>query len=166
VVSDHGMSAVSQRLDAKALLDKAGIAAQVVSGGGMAYVYLEKPAERERAIEALEALDGVQVFPSDAMPRELRLSRPGRSGDILLVTEAPRVFGEPAPEPARGMHGYLPGHPDMGAIFYALGRGVPRGRALGEVRTVDVAATVTRLLGIEPPLQSEGSPVPGFGAAP
>jgi hypothetical protein len=62
------------------------------------------------------------------------------------------------------MHGFLPGRPEMGAIFYALGRGVPRGKALGEVRSVDVAATVARLLGIEPPAQSEGKAIAGFGS--
>jgi len=159
------MAGVGERLDAQGLLAKAGIDAQIVPGGGIAFVHLNKPAERERAIETLEQLAGVQVFPSDALPRELRSSRPDRSGDIVLITEPPRVFAAASGgEPARGMHGYLPGRPEMGAIFYALGRGIPRGRALGEVRAIDVAATVSRLLGIDPPLQSEGKPIPGLGS--
>ena len=40
---------------------------------------------------------------------------------------------------------------------------MPKDLELGEVRQIDVAATVTRLLGIEPPLQSEGRPIPGIG---
>ena len=45
----------------------------------------------------------------------------------------------------------------MGAIFFALGRGVPAGTKLGEVRSIDVAPTVAALLGIEPPQSSEGT---------
>ncbi len=55
-----------------------------------------------------------------------------------------------------GAHGFDPALPDMGAIFYALGRGVPRGAELGEVRAIDVAPTIAALLGIQPPEQSEG----------
>ena len=44
----------------------------------------------------------------------------------------------------------------MGAIFFALGRGVPKGTSLGVVRAIDVAPTAAALLGIDPPAQSEG----------
>ena len=55
-----------------------------------------------------------------------------------------------------GVHDYDPQHPDMAGVFAALGRGVPRGRRLGEVHVIDIAATIASLLGIDPPLQSEG----------
>ena len=55
-----------------------------------------------------------------------------------------------------GVHGYDPQHPDMACVFAALGRGVPRGQRLGEVHVIDIAATIASLLGIDPPLQSEG----------
>ena len=58
-----------------------------------------------------------------------------------------------------GAHGYDPKLPDMGAIFFALGRGVPAGTKLGEVRAIDVAPTVAALLEIEPPQSSEGRPL-------
>ena len=47
-------------------------------------------------------------------------------------------------------------HWEQQTIFFAMGRGVPAGAKPGVVRTIDVAATVSDLLGIEPPLQSEG----------
>ena len=56
----------------------------------------------------------------------------------------------------KGGHGYAPDTPEMGGIFYAMGRGVVPGTKLGPVRAIDVAPTVTRLLGIEPPRDSEG----------
>ena len=54
------------------------------------------------------------------------------------------------------MHGYAPEHPDMAGIFLAIGRGVPAGARLDAVRMIDVAPTVARLLGIEPPRSAEG----------
>ena len=53
-------------------------------------------------------------------------------------------------------------HPEMPGMFLALGRGVPAGALLRAVHQVDLAATIAALLGIEPPLESEGTPVPGL----
>ena len=60
------------------------------------------------------------------------------------------------------MHGYAPDHPDMGGILLAMGRGVSAGTRLPAVRMIDVAPTVAKLLGIEPPAHSEGVPIAGF----
>ena len=71
-----------------------------------------------------------------------------------------RVFGT-----AVGAHGYDPGaHPEMGGIFLALGRGVGATAILPPVRAIDVAPTLSQLLGIDPPAHSEGSPIPGIGS--
>ena len=51
----------------------------------------------------------------------------------------------------------------MHAIFYAAGRGVPADLELSAVRALDIAPTVTRLLGINPPRDAEGRPIPGIG---
>jgi arylsulfatase A-like enzyme len=47
----------------------------------------------------------------------------------------------------------------MHGIFVALGRGVPKGVRLPRVRAIDVAPTVARLLGIDPPASSEGAAI-------
>jgi hypothetical protein len=51
----------------------------------------------------------------------------------------------------------------MDAIFLALGRGVGAGALLPPVRAIDVAPTVSSLLGIDPPAHAEGRPIPGIG---
>jgi arylsulfatase A-like enzyme len=51
----------------------------------------------------------------------------------------------------------------MHAIFYAMGRGVPGDLELGEVRVIDIAPTVSQLLGIEPPRDAEGRGIAGIG---
>jgi len=60
----------------------------------------------------------------------------------------------------RGIHGPQPWRRKLHAIFYAVGPGVSPGRRLGVVQAVDVAPTVSALLGIPAPPQSEGRPLP------
>ena len=45
----------------------------------------------------------------------------------------------------------------------AMGRGVPKGARIGAIPMIDIAPTVAKLLHIEPPLQSEGTPIPEIG---
>jgi predicted AlkP superfamily pyrophosphatase or phosphodiesterase len=50
-----------------------------------------------------------------------------------------------------GMHGYLPDHEAMKAMFVVVGPGIEAGMALPEVHAVDVAPTIARLFGTELP---------------
>jgi hypothetical protein len=100
-------------------------------------------------------------------------------GDLFVLTAPPRKLGAKWSAPGvvfravrmgggvQGGHGYDPrGLPEMNGILLALGRGVPPGFRPGVVSSLDVAPTVTRLLGIEPPRDCEGSPITGVGGAP
>jgi hypothetical protein len=58
-----------------------------------------------------------------------------------------------------GFHGHLPDVPQMAAIFVAAGRGIAPGTRLPEVRNLDVAPTLLRLLGAEVPGWMEGRPI-------
>ncbi|MFB3126080.1 MAG: hypothetical protein ACE1Z8_01235, partial [Candidatus Acidiferrales bacterium] len=61
-------------------------------------------------------------------------------------------------EPAgtlRGQHGYLGTNQEVQAIFFAAGPKVKPG-GIGTVHHVDVAPTVSALLGIDPPAQNQG----------
>ena len=94
----------------------------------------------------------------------------------MAVTAPPRFFVAPdtlqgvtarataAIAMDRGAHGFDPALPEMGGIFLALGRAVPKGAHLPPAHAIDVAATVARLLAIEPPRSSEGAPIAGIGA--
>ncbi len=172
VLSDHGMTRATHSVEVENKLSEAGIEASFVAGGGVGYVHLEQPDQVDAARETLDALEGVESYASEALPKELRAGFAGRQGQIIVIATPPHSFSRIsqlrgwrrwfrwlAPEVA-GMHGYRAEHPDMSAVFYAMGRGVGRGSTLGSVRTLDVAATVAGLLGIEPPRHSEGSPIP------
>jgi uncharacterized membrane-anchored protein YhcB (DUF1043 family)/arylsulfatase A-like enzyme len=176
VVSDHGMIGVSQGIDAAAPLKKAGIRARTIPGGSHVLVYLEDPFQREQAVAALSAVDGVRAYPAQAVPATLRFRHPTRTGDVVALTDPPRTFVRPWSRSAGllrisrvfrttvGAHGYDPeAHPEMGGIFLAVGRGVPAAAVLPPVRAIDVAPTIAGLLGIDPPTHAEGSPIPGIG---
>jgi predicted AlkP superfamily pyrophosphatase or phosphodiesterase len=50
-----------------------------------------------------------------------------------------------------GSHGYLASDPDLDAIFIASGYGVKAGTKLDEVRSIDVAPTIAKLLDLPLP---------------
>ncbi|MEE2664647.1 MAG: ectonucleotide pyrophosphatase/phosphodiesterase [Myxococcota bacterium] len=171
IVSDHGMIAVSQPLDARRLLREAGVAARVVHATALALVYLRDPSDsaaRRRAIEALSAPEGVSAYPSDQLPAPLRYAHSSRLGQVVAIATPPRMFRSGARGVAEralralggstGGHGYDPiAVREMSGIFVALGRGVGTGVRLPPARAIDLAPTVASLLGIEPPEHSEGS---------
>jgi predicted AlkP superfamily pyrophosphatase or phosphodiesterase len=175
VVSDHGMTYVTDEVPLRSILADAGIRARITGGGSVAQLFLDDPAQRERAEAALRGIAGITVYRGESLPESFRLRFPARTGDLVVVArpgvalhESPwseralRVLGS-ALGWRRGMHGYAPDVPDMGGIFFAMGRGVRPGTQLGVVRMVDVAPTVARLLAIAPPASSEGKPIAGIG---
>ena len=52
---------------------------------------------------------------------------------------------------SRGMHGDLPTHADMHAVFYAEGKGVAAGRDLGVIDMRQLAPTFAALLDVALP---------------
>jgi predicted AlkP superfamily pyrophosphatase or phosphodiesterase len=177
VVSDHGMIGVSEGIDAMAPLKKARIRGRAIPGGAYALIYLDDPSQREAAIAALSAVEGVRAFPADSVPEGLRFRHPTRTGDVVALTDPPRTFVRPWSRGAGmlrvsrlfgttvGAHGYDPsGYPEMDGILLALGRGVDAAAILPRVRAIDVAPTIAGLLGIDPPAHAEGVPIPGIGS--
>jgi arylsulfatase A-like enzyme len=177
VVSDHGMTSYEKSVDVRAVLAEAGIRARVIHAVASAQIHLKQPAQAGRAVEVLRALPGVEAWPRDGIPERLRYRHP-RAGDLVALAEPPLALLPANDRGARfgglkrllggalGAHGYDPGrYAEMRGIFVALGRGVPAGARLPRVRAIDVAPTVTRLLGIDPPASAEGTPIAGLSPA-
>ena len=169
VVSDHGMTPVGESVDAAGPLEREAIEAEFVFAGGAAFIFLERPEQSEAALRALNAVDALRAYPSDRLPDGLAAYFPERSGDVVVITDPPHTVYRPRGwarlRPAsRGGHGYHPDHPDMGAIFFALGRGVAPDLELDAVRAVDLSPTVAGLLGIDPPADAQGRPISGIRA--
>jgi hypothetical protein len=157
------------------VLGEAGVRARVIHSLATAQIHLKRPEQAERAIAVLRQLPGLAAWRRDELPAALRYDNP-RVGDVVALAEPPlallpanangarfgglaRLFGR-----SLGAHGYDPASfPEMHGIFVALGRGVPKGVRLPRVRAIDVAPTVARLLGIDPPAQSEGAALSALG---
>jgi hypothetical protein len=108
------------------------------------------------------------------LPESFHLRTATRTGDLVVISDTSTPLWYPAwwvrtlyavlgptLEIYPGSHGFDPNMPEMGAMLLAMGRGIPKHARIGPVQMIDVAPTVAKLLGIEPPLQSIGSAIPG-----
>lgn len=128
----------------------------------------QEPAVLERLRAALAAIrdpeTGQPVVSAILDPRDRH--EPGIGGPVggdLYVDLAPGYYSSAAlrgdlihAEAPAGEHLYSPERPQMQAAFAMAGPGVARGAALGAIRQIDIAPTLSALLGIGPPAHSEG----------
>jgi predicted AlkP superfamily pyrophosphatase or phosphodiesterase len=175
IVSDHGFKSVRRHIMPNAAFLKAGLLevtdgkvtkahAYLMSGGGTAFVYLTVPdpdgqlLERVRA--ALEGIEGIDTIVEPADYGSYGLPSPAASdqvGALLLTAKDGYSFsaaaaGEvvaDAAEGGLGAHGYLSTDAALQALFIASGRGIRPGVTLDTMRTIDLAPTMARLLGLE-----------------
>ena len=135
---------------------------EVSGAGGMATIRVEKGKGEgggfvERAVSVARGI-GLEAWPREQTPRELRARHP-RFGDVVVVAPLGAAIQSARTPPMYGAHGYRPEDPWMGALLLAVGRGAPPGAELGELRSLDIAPTVLRLLGLEVPGSMEGRPI-------
>ncbi len=129
----------------------------------------ERQAVSDAAISALLAArdpeTGAQIVTAIACATEEPELAGPNAGDLYLDVlpqyelradlEGP-VAGSYRP---MGAHRFDPKRPDIHTIFAAAGPGIRSGVEIGRVRNIDVAATITQLLGLRAPLQSSGEPI-------
>tara|TARA_B110000438_G_scaffold229933_1_gene224825 strand:- start:544 stop:1701 length:1158 start_codon:yes stop_codon:yes gene_type:complete len=152
IVSDHGMTAVNNYIDLKALLYEAKIAARISEGPAVSHLFL-KEQDIDNAFQFFKSQKNIIAFKKEDLPKKWRMNHPTRTGDIILATEAPNMFssyGRP-----NGMHGYSPDMVDMHAIFYGMGAGI-KSQQLGPVHQVDLMPTISKILGIKIPHAIDG----------
>jgi hypothetical protein len=158
VVSDHGMMVPETRIDLGGALTAAGLDARVIGIGGFVSIRVGE-AEADRAVEVARSV-GLSAWKRADAPPELRVRHP-RFGTVVAVAPptAAVVYDGLV---LTGFHGHPPDVPEMSAILVAAGRGIRRGATVSTVRNVDVAPTVLRLLGVDPPEWMEGRPIAGL----
>lgn len=174
VVSDHGFKGYTNEIRSAVALRAAGLAnaAYVLPEGGTGFLYLNSTNSAEvsrKVLETVKGIPGIQdVITSDRFT-ELGLPLPGKDPqmfDVLLTAKPGYSFsgatGGPVtaavPQQA-GSHGYVASDPDLDAIFIASGYGVNARGKLKEVRTIDIAPTIAKLLGVPLP-NVKGTPLP------
>jgi len=88
--------------------------------------------------------------------------RPGYMASTSLKLEdgKPVIFDDVVPlKTVTGMHGDLPYYPELHAMFAAIGKGIVEGKTIPPVRTIDVAPTISLILGIEKPANAVGKAI-------
>lgn len=170
LVSDHGMTQIKEFVALGDILETVGIKATILGGASLQHLFFDNTSDRDRAKKALSSKSELRVIlPTDADADE-RYIHPQRSGDLIVTVEPPLAFGKISPAKQKmhelmaklkgwnyGGHGYNPHiYEHMHGIFFAYGRNIQPQQTLKSVHQIDVAATVTTLLGITPPLHSEG----------
>jgi len=166
VVSDHGFKAYTNEIRTTVALEAAGLAkaAYVLPEGGTGFLYLNatnSPEASRKVLELMKSVEGVADVITPERFSALGLPLPQKDPqmfDVLLTAKSGYSFSgatggavtAAVPQQA-GSHGYLASDPDLDAIFIASGYGVKAGTRVGEVRSIDVAPTIAKLLGLPLP---------------
>ena len=166
VVSDHGFKAYTNEIRTAVALQAAGLAkaAYVLPEGGTGFLYLNatnSPEASRKVMELMKSVEGIAEVIAPERFSALGLPLPQKDPqmfDLLLTAKSGYSFSgatggavtAAVPQQA-GSHGYLASDPDLDAIFIASGYGVKAGAKLSEVRSIDVAPTIAKLLGLPLP---------------
>lgn len=173
LTSDHGMSEVHTVVQPHLLTgvtreeDREGDII-LLSSANLAHVFLhriEDDAEREARqaaiIESVQAHPFATIYTRDELPAEWGYAHPTRVGDLVVALDNGHSFGRRletltgTPQEAQapvGMHGYdVATNPEMNgfALFWRYPEPIG-GIDLGPTHSLQLHATVARMLGIEP----------------
>ncbi|HAB15938.1 MAG TPA: alkaline phosphatase family protein [Verrucomicrobiales bacterium] len=181
VTADHGFDTALKIINPNVVFRKAGLLevgtapgllqarAQIVSEGGIAFVYFTDPAslasDRAKVPELMRNHEGIaDILTPDQFPA-LHLPDPAKNrqmANLILVAQPGYAFNNEARSDEsvtevtltagnQGHHGFLSSNPRMNALFVAWGRGIKAGTKLGLIDNIDVAPTIAHLLGVALP---------------
>ncbi len=175
VVSDHGFSSNDRYIPIHSELRKLGFETttkahtnrvECVTQGGSVMLYIMDRAHRrdieKKIVKAFAKEKGVTRVLTSVQFKANGLATPEEdphAPDIFILAGSGYAFGDtssgkiPASEkPERhGSHGHDPLEPDLHATFVAWGVGIKSGARLGEIRNIDVAPTIAKVLEVELP---------------
>lgn len=180
VTTDHGFITYTKLVNPNVLLKQDGLVKTMLgrslardsqvfamSQGGGCFVYVFDQANRDailaRITPKLAALEGVEAVierkdfaakvghqTAEQDPREPDLFLSARDGYMFSDSLADVNVITPVDTP-KGAHGYLQTHPDLQGCLVISGAGVREGGVIEQIRNVDVAPTIARLLGLDMP---------------
>ncbi len=179
IATDHGFKKVSKIILPNVVLKQAGLAqglgptintcdAYAMTQGGMAFVYVTKPARKAELLPKLKEMfaqtEGVERVIDGTEGHTLGMPTPAENagmGDLVLYPKAGYAFkndaaGDAVVTPSvnyGGTHGYFNGDPELDGIFIASGRGIKKGVVLDRMANLDVAPTMAKLMGLKLPQQ-------------
>jgi predicted AlkP superfamily pyrophosphatase or phosphodiesterase len=174
VVSDHGFAPISRETSLFRAFIDAGLITLDADGkiktweavpwtsGGSAAVVLARPDDAALQAKVAELLAKLKTDPTSgiavianntamgaagANPQASFFVgfEPGTSAAGFAGPNAP-LFGTPR---YKGTHGYFPDSPLMRSTFMIMGRGIPRGRSLGEIDMRAIAPTLAKVMKVK-----------------
>lgn len=175
VTADHGMTTWNRPLAAPVIsaLTEAGFRPEVfgsggsptspdtdivlIAGGSISSVHLlgalaDDEAAIERARAALAGVEGIAAVLTEADQAELRMAP--QYGQLVLEFEEPYALAAaPPPEGSDGRHG---SRSEMAVPLIMAGKAIKPGAKPRDPRHIDLAATMSAILGVDPPAASEG----------
>ncbi len=175
VTADHGMTTWNLPLAAPviAALTEAGFRPEVfgsggsptspdtdvalISGGSISSVHLlgdlaDDAAAIERARAALIGIDGITDVLTKADQAKLRMAP--QYGQLVLEFDEPYALA--ATPPAEGSDGRHGSRNEMAIPLILSGKAIKPGAKPRDPRHIDLAATMSAILGVNPPAASEG----------
>ena len=172
VASDHGFEATHTGvnlfrpfIDAGFItLDKDGKVASWQAmpwiSGGSAAIMLARPDDAVLAGRVRALLDKLAANPANGIERIADRAEVARLGGNPqpnftvnlkpgFVTDIFRGRGVPvvAPTPVKGMHGYFPGPANLQSTLLLMGKGVAKGKDLGQIDMRAIAPTLAKIMG-------------------
>ncbi|MDO3627883.1 ectonucleotide pyrophosphatase/phosphodiesterase [Mucilaginibacter sp. BT774] len=162
-VSDHGMTTpdIVNTLKLPAAIDTSKYI--VGDHGLMIDLYAKNPDDIQKTYEQLkkEARD-YQVFLRVNIPKHYHYSksddRYGRIGDIILISNYPKVFNIHNSKSDPGWHGFDPeAVKDMHATFYAWGPAFKTNTQISSFPNVDIYPLVAEILGLKYTFKVDGT---------
>lgn len=165
VVGDHGFTSIRGNLcpnvtlrDAGWLVEEDGKItswrARVRSSGGSAAVYVRDPHDVPGVRDALRAAATVEGEVRYRVLERSELDGLGYNPEAALALDPAEGWAiterlAPGVPSVKGNHGQLPSRPGLETGFIALGAGVKPGARVGRMRLLDIAPTVSGLLGLD-----------------
>jgi predicted AlkP superfamily pyrophosphatase or phosphodiesterase len=160
VTSDHGFKTYKRQIQLNALFKKQGLKSWCISEGGTAMIYAHgEPEEKLRSL--IIGIAGVAQVLGPADFDKLGYPQPSqteRMANLVIAAADGYSFssssqGETVIDVGAGStpgaHGYINTEPEMNGVFVASGAGIKPGAKLGQIRTVDIAPTLAKLLGLQ-----------------
>lgn len=166
LVSDHGMSALTEKTENYIFLDELVKSVQgkltVVNGGTQAHIYTTGKQQRDSLYTALSAkANGFSVVKREDFPERWHYNHL-RSGDLLIVAHSGKYILSVDREKLRqtikegapfGAHGYDPEQgKDMHGIFYAKGPNIKPGARIPAFQNIHIYPLIARILELKIPV--------------
>lgn len=160
VVSDHGMSEVSNVINLTELVDKLKIKGKLSVGPAVGHLFLEDLSQKEKAAELINDELLLNAYTKKNLPSDFHMLHDQRTGDIVMTTQAPNMLSNrTSNNPPKGMHGYNPDiNLEMEGVFFAMGNGVSR-KKMDKFQQIDLAPTIANLLNINMPKNIDGKSI-------